>query len=215
MAGRPRGEALGVLDQDVAQPVDALEEADFDAVDLFHRLQASARRGARRRHRRRRNPAWRQPPAPPVRSAGQAGRGVRRSLSGPCRTRRNPLWRRPRQTAGRVSMRRARSPSRAGSCGHAYIVCKGEPPRYSPRRFAPASATPRRLETDVHYRSLCAGRRRQRGRYGPDRPVPADRPDLRDHVFPDPAAAAAEGSGSIARWSPISAAATRSSPPAA
>ena len=40
--------------------------------------------------------------------------------------------------------------------------------------------------------------------------LPADRPDLRDHVFPDPAAAAGQSSGSTRKWSPMFAAATRS-----
>ena len=50
-------EALGVLDQDVAHPVDALEQRHLDAIDPRHRASAAGHPGARQRHRRRRNPA--------------------------------------------------------------------------------------------------------------------------------------------------------------
>ena len=52
-----RGEPLGVLEQDVADPVDALEEVQLDPVDLGRPAAASCRRRARRRRPRRRNPA--------------------------------------------------------------------------------------------------------------------------------------------------------------
>ena len=43
LAGRPVGEAFGVLDQDVAHPVDALEQRELDPADPRHRLEPSVR----------------------------------------------------------------------------------------------------------------------------------------------------------------------------
>ncbi len=43
VGGQAVGEALGVLDQDVAHPVDALEQAKVDAADARHRRKASVR----------------------------------------------------------------------------------------------------------------------------------------------------------------------------
>ena len=39
LAGYTVGEAFGVFDQDVAHAVDALEQAEIDAVDMRHRRQ--------------------------------------------------------------------------------------------------------------------------------------------------------------------------------
>ena len=43
VGGQAVGEALGVLDQDVAHPVDALEQAEIDAADARHRRQPAVR----------------------------------------------------------------------------------------------------------------------------------------------------------------------------
>jgi hypothetical protein len=43
VGGQAIGKTLGVLDQDVAHPVDALEQAELDAADARHRRQAAVR----------------------------------------------------------------------------------------------------------------------------------------------------------------------------
>ncbi len=43
VGGQPVGKALGVLDQDVAHPIDTLEQADIDAADARHRRQPPLR----------------------------------------------------------------------------------------------------------------------------------------------------------------------------
>ena len=43
VGGQAIGEALGVLDQDVAHPVDALEQAEIDAADARHRREPAVR----------------------------------------------------------------------------------------------------------------------------------------------------------------------------
>ena len=43
VGGQAVGEALGVLDQDVAHPVDALEQAEVDPADARHRRQPPVR----------------------------------------------------------------------------------------------------------------------------------------------------------------------------
>ena len=43
VGGQAVGEALGILDQDVAHPVDALEQAEIDPVDARHRRQPPVR----------------------------------------------------------------------------------------------------------------------------------------------------------------------------
>ncbi len=42
VGGEARGEALGIVEQDVADPVDAAQEPDLDAVYLVNRLEPAA-----------------------------------------------------------------------------------------------------------------------------------------------------------------------------
>ncbi len=71
---QPAREALGILDQHVAHPVDALEQRHLDAVDRAAPARAAARPGARRRRRRRRSRGAGRPPAPAARARRRCGR---------------------------------------------------------------------------------------------------------------------------------------------
>jgi hypothetical protein len=43
LAGSPVGEARGILDQDIAHSIDALEQTEIDAADARHRRKPSVR----------------------------------------------------------------------------------------------------------------------------------------------------------------------------
>ena len=63
-------EALGILDQKIAHPVDALEQRHVDTVDAAHRARACGLPDARRRPRRRQNRAPRRGRRQPLQRAG-------------------------------------------------------------------------------------------------------------------------------------------------
>ena len=198
-------EALGVLEQDVAQPVDALEQVDLDPVDLGDRLQAAAGRDARRRRPRRRNRALARPAAPPARSGRAAGRDARRWRSRSLSDKENPSVARAWQTGGRVSTASAPPPSGAIRSRPSPIsfAKRGRPAivrAVSGRSFA--AADDRSMSHVLRDPGLC-GRRRPRRTpafWAARSAVPAaDRPDLRDHVFPASCARSSRSSASTAR----------------
>ncbi len=42
VGGEPRGETLGIVEEDVADPIDPAQKADLDAVDLVNRFEPAA-----------------------------------------------------------------------------------------------------------------------------------------------------------------------------
>ena len=149
------GEALGILDQKIAHPVDALEQRHLDTVDAADRARAVALRDARRRLRRRqKSGAGRRRRGQPFQRVGDPLEDSRRCHRAPgalsAARRRRALAALFRSVEGDLAMlshrfpafplagRRSRSQAAAGSPGATLQLGHGG---YSPRRF-PAQNRP-------------------------------------------------------------------------
>ena len=193
-----------------------LSRREIDAVDLATGSSAFARRRARRRRRpaakSRRGGCRRTASARSSRTSRSRCSAMALSL----RSARQVLAGWLANRAARGSTRTSLPPIRGHRCRgvRPCSIAKGAAVAIVRAAFGPVPPQGRRSLCGGSFRSPCD----QTGGV-PRRPADlnstivqfaADRPDLRDHVLPAAAAAAGRSSGSTRRWSPTSAAATRS-----